>query len=310
LPELTTKRVAVTGATGLLGGYLIRALLRRGADPIAVVRNPQRAEALHALGVEVRTADLADVTSLTQAFAGADSVIGNAALVSFKPHPFNRYLDVNVEGTIHVFHAMKAAGVSRAIHISSVGIYRGHRAPVDEDHPRYGEAHRHHRFNGYKVSKALAEETAWRYASKYEIDLTSLRPSVLYGAFDRNFCVWHKRALRMWPLALYPRFARFGLAYAGDVAEAAMLALENRASSGKAYNVAGNDRSLWQFSETWMSEDPSCTSRRIPLPMRYRRTYDCGRIQRDLGWKPRSHVEGIRETLELEGALARTPDRD
>ena len=50
----------VTGATGLLGGYLIRALLRRGADPIAVVRNPQSAAALRSLGVEVRTADLGD----------------------------------------------------------------------------------------------------------------------------------------------------------------------------------------------------------------------------------------------------------
>ncbi len=300
MPELMTKRVAVTGATGLLGGYLIRALLQRGANPIAVVRNPQLAAPLRSLGVEVRTADLGDVAALTRAFESADTVISNAALVSFKPHPFSRYLDVNVEGTIHVFNAMKTAGVGRGIQISSVGIYRGHRTRVDEDHPRYGETHRHHRFNGYKVSKALSEETAWRYASKYKIDLTSLRPSVLYGAFDRNFGMWHKRALRMRPLAPYPYFARFCLVYAGDVAEATMLALENPTSSGKAYNVTGDKSSLWEFADAWMAEDPECQSRRLPLPIRYRRSYSCGRIRRDLGWKTRSHVEGIRETLALE----------
>ena len=300
LPELTTKRVAVTGATGLLGGYLIRALLKRGADPIAVVRSPQLASRLRSLGVEVRTADLEDVGTLTRAFEGADCVIGNAALVSFKPHAFSRYLDVNVEGTIHVFKAMRATGVTRAIQISTVGIYRGHRAPVDEDHPRYGEAHRHHRFNGYKVSKALGEETAWRYASKYKIDLTSLRPSVLYGAFDRNFGTWHKHALRLRPLAPYPYFARFGLVYAGDVAEAAMLALENPISSGKAYNVTGDDSALWKFAETWKAEDPACQSLRLPLPLVYHRNYSASRILQQLGWKPRSHLEGIRETLELE----------
>jgi nucleoside-diphosphate-sugar epimerase len=298
-------RVAVTGATGLLGGYLIRGLLQRGAQPIAVVRNPDLAEPLRSLGVEVRTADLADIDALSAAFDGADCVIGNAALVSLKPHPFKRYLDVNVEGTIHSFEAMKAAGVARAIHISTVGIYSGHRAPVDEDHSRYGEGHKQSRLNGYKVSKALAEETAWRYASKYEISLTSLRPSVMYGAFDRNFLPWHKRALRMRPLAIYPYFARLGLVYAGDVAEAAMLSLENPTSEGRAYNVTGQDLSLWDFANAWTAQDEECQSRRIPIPFfYYRRNYESARIRNDLGWAARSYGEGIRETRSLEGAQA------
>lgn len=302
LPRLTSIRVAVTGATGLLGGYLIRGLLQRGARPIAVVRNPRLAEPLGSLGVEVRSADLADVRALARAFTGVDCVIANAALVSLKPHPFSRYLDVNVEGTIHVFEAMRIAGIQRAIQISTVGIYRGHHAPADEDHPRYGEGHKTHRLNGYKVSKALAEETAWRYASKYEIALTSLRPSVLYGAFDRNFGVWHKGALRLRPFAPYPYFARFCLVYAGDVAEAAMLSLENPTAAGRAYNVTGEDLRLWDFAEAWIAQDSACQSRRLPLPIVYRRDYTSERIKRDLGWTARSYGEGIRETLALERA--------
>lgn len=295
-------KVAVTGATGLLGGYLVRALLQRGAQPIAVVRNPRLAEPVSALGVEVRTADLASIDDLTAAFEGVDCVIGNAALVSLKPHPFSRYLDANVEGTIHCFEAMKTSGVSRAIQISTVGIYRGHRPPVDEDHPRYGEGHKPHRFNGYKVSKALAEETAWRYASKYEIALTSLRPAVMYGAFDRVFLPWHKRALHMRPFAVYPYYARLCLVYAGDVAEAAMLTLENPTSRGRAYNVTGPDLSLWDFAEEWTAQDDVCRAQRVPFPVFYfRRGYSANRIESDLGWKSRSYREGIRETLALEG---------
>lgn len=294
-------RVAVTGATGLLGGYLIRGLLQRGARPTAVVRNPRLAEPLRSLGAEVRTADLADVDALRAAFDGADCVIGNAALVSLKPHPFSRYLDVNVEGTIHCFEAMRAAGVARAIQISTVGIYyRGRHGLVDEDHPRYGEGHKAHRFNGYKVSKALAEETAWRYASKYEIALTSLRPSVMYGAFDHNFLVWHKRALRMRPFAIYPYFARLCLVYAGDVAEAAMLTLEKSTAAGRAYNVTGEDLRLWDFADAWETQDAACQERRLPIPVPYRRNYNSDRIKRDLGWSARSYSEGIRETLALE----------
>jgi nucleoside-diphosphate-sugar epimerase len=295
-------KVAVTGATGLLGGYLVRALLERGAQPIAVVRNPRLAEPLRSLGAEVRTADLADVDALAAAFDGVDCVIGNAALVSLKPHPFSRYLDVNVEGTIHCFEAMRAAGVGRAIQISTVGIYRRDRAPMDEDHPRYGEGHKAHRFNGYKVSKALAEETAWRYASKYEVAMTSLRPSVMYGAFDRNFLPWHKRALHLRPFSIYPYFARLCLVYAGDVAEAAMLALENSSSADRAYNVTGEDLPLWDFADAWTAQDPTCQKRRLPVPVFYRRRYDSGRIKRDLGWTASSYREGIRETLALESA--------
>lgn len=303
-------KVAVTGATGLLGGYLIRALRERGAEPIAIVRNPELAAPLVAMGVEVRSAELSDVEALAHAVEGTDCVIGNAALVSLRPHPFRRYLDANVEGTINVFEAMKSARVSRAIHISTVGIYHGHEAPVDEDHARYGEGDRAHRFNGYKVSKALAEETAWRYASKFEIALTSLRPSVMYGAFDRNFGVWHRAAMRLKPFALHPYLARFCLVYAGDVANAATLALENEISEGRTYNVAGDDVRLREFTRAWCAQDSTCQERRLPLPIYYRRNYVSGRIRRELGWKTRSYEDGIKETLELESATLKSGAAD
>ena len=298
--NLESKKVAVTGATGFLGRYLIRALLDRGASPIAVVRNSERAKALFPLGVDVRTADLSDSLSLTEAFDGAHSVIANAGLISMKKLRWQDYLDTNVEGTIHTLEGMRSAGVTRAIQISSAAIYRSHYPPISEDSPKYDEAHSSPRFKGYKVSKALAEETAWRYAEQYEIGLTALRPSVIYGAFDSNFSRWHKRMIRIRPLAPYPCFMRFGLVYAGDVAKAAMLALENAIASGKAYNVTGPNLNLWDFASAWMAQDFQSSRYRLPLPIGHRRAYSTNMIQADLGWLARDYEAGIGETLALE----------
>ncbi|HMV67179.1 MAG TPA: NAD(P)H-binding protein, partial [Myxococcota bacterium] len=51
---MSRSTIAVTGATGFLGRYLVRALLRRGARVVAVVRNPARVPAMAEAGVELR----------------------------------------------------------------------------------------------------------------------------------------------------------------------------------------------------------------------------------------------------------------
>src|SRR5207244_3981880 len=56
---LERKQVAVTGATGFLGRYIVDTLLHRGARVVGVVRNPDRVPELRERGVELRRADLA-----------------------------------------------------------------------------------------------------------------------------------------------------------------------------------------------------------------------------------------------------------
>jgi uncharacterized protein YbjT (DUF2867 family) len=68
--------VVVTGATGTQGGAVIRAIVRAGLPAAALVRNPDsgRAQALAALGVELRTGDLGDPASLEAAFRDVSAV--------------------------------------------------------------------------------------------------------------------------------------------------------------------------------------------------------------------------------------------
>jgi len=167
---------------------------------------------------------------------------------------------------------------------------------VREDHPLYDAATRGNRFNAYGLSKALSEEAAWRLAGKAGIALTALRPSGIYGAFDRNFTRVHN-------VTLYPVCMRFCLVYAGDVAEAAARSLESPIAEGRAYNVCGDDLSTWEFAKAWARVSPR-TALRIPLPLPYRRTYSGERIREELGWRPSSYEAGIRELLATEGAAA------
>ncbi|MBW2371981.1 MAG: NAD(P)H-binding protein [Deltaproteobacteria bacterium] len=81
-PPVTLQEatIAVTGATGFLGRYLVDVLQARGARVVAVVRSPEKAPELEARGVELRRADLTEPEALEEGFRGADAVVANAGL--------------------------------------------------------------------------------------------------------------------------------------------------------------------------------------------------------------------------------------
>src|SRR5213594_1158063 len=101
--ELGGAAVAVTGATGFLGRYVVDALLARGARVIGVVRNPERVPALAARGVEMR---LADLVALAAGFIGADAVVSNAALFALGNRSWEDHQRANVAGIRNVMEAV------------------------------------------------------------------------------------------------------------------------------------------------------------------------------------------------------------
>jgi dihydroflavonol-4-reductase len=302
--KLSQSTVAVTGATGFLGRYMVKGLLARRARVIGVVRDPDRATDLAEMGVELRRASLDDRDSLARGFDGADAVISNAALLSLGPTRWKDYLSTNVMGTANVYDAMAACGTRRAIQLSSVGVYRNPTRPTDENHPLHSDRRFLSHLNAYGVSKALSERRAWKKADEHGIQLTTLRPAGIYGAFDTNLTRFHKLLMACLPLTLYPCVIRFCMVYAGDVAEAALLSLEGEISVSKAYNVVGEDHSTWEFGSVWKRLAGRAPLLRVPIPVPYRRLYSNQRIKRDLGWRSRPYEEGIRELLETEAAAS------
>lgn len=100
--------ILVAGGTGNLGGRIVKALIARGAEVRAIVRNgsePEKIENLTELGAEVITVDMSDVEQLKKACQGASCVV--SALSGLH--------DVIVDSQIKLLDAAIAAGVPRFI---------------------------------------------------------------------------------------------------------------------------------------------------------------------------------------------------
>src|SRR6187431_566987 len=105
--------IVVTGATGQLGGAIVRSLVKLlpGEKVVASARDPEKAKSLEALGVEVRRGDFAAPETLTAAFAGATQVL----LVSSNAAAYGRDPLRQHQAAID---AAKAAGVKRVLYTS------------------------------------------------------------------------------------------------------------------------------------------------------------------------------------------------
>lgn len=108
--------VAVTGATGFLGGHLVRVLAEHGHTVRAIYRDPRRLDGLTGVDVEPTRADVLDPESLRTAFAGADLVFHSAGFVGSS----ERAWAINALAPRHVIEAAARADVARVVHTSSV----------------------------------------------------------------------------------------------------------------------------------------------------------------------------------------------
>jgi nucleoside-diphosphate-sugar epimerase len=301
--QLNGATIAITGATGFLGRYIVDTLLKRGVHVVGVVRNPDRVPELKARGVELRQADLGNRDQLLTGFQGVEAVVSNAALFSLRNRRWDDHLKANIDGTRNVFEAIWAAGIKRAVHVSSVAVYRDRSgARPAENHPQHSQDSPRRPWNVYPISKAVSEQLAWRFANERGLDLTTVRPCAIYGAFDPNFTAVFKR-LAVVPylgLGLIPFFTKIPLVYAGDVAEAIALALENPAAIGRAYNVTGDDFTLRDFVAAWRAAGGRFGSITLPLPAPVSVAFDNALAKKELGWRNRPFVEALRETFALE----------
>jgi dihydroflavonol-4-reductase len=298
--DLSGKTIAVTGATGFIGRYVVDALLERGAHVVGVVRSPGRVPSLAARGVEMRRADLADRASLAEGFRGAWAVVSNAALFSLQKSGWDEHINTNVEGTRNVIEAAATAGAHRVVHVSSVAVYKSLLGrPVREDHPQLSLASPRRGRAAYGISKALSEQLAWRLAAERGLDLTCVRPCAVYGAFDPNFTPLLRKLLAF-PVNIVPAFCRFPLVYAGDVAESVALCLERPASTGKSYNVTGGDFTLRQLRAALRDAGGRVGPISLPLPLPLLVSFDHSLAARDLGWVNRSYGDAFRDTLRRE----------
>ncbi|MBS1063672.1 SDR family oxidoreductase [Gluconobacter wancherniae] len=127
----------VTGATGLLGNNLVRALLEEGFRVRALVRFPEKAtQQFGGLPIEVVTGDMLNVNAFASALVGVDVVFHTAAYFrdSYTGGSHLQQLHAaNVLGTRALLKCTYAAGVRRLVHASSIAVLRGQRGQVVDE---------------------------------------------------------------------------------------------------------------------------------------------------------------------------------
>lgn len=174
---MTLSHTVVTGATGLVGRAVLRALAGRGARVRAVVRTPvdlTDATEVRALG------DLSGRVAWAAALERIDTVIHLAARVHVMredaPDPLAAFRAVNVDATRRLAEAAAQAGVRRFVFVSSIKV-NGERTtgrpftPSDRPAPR----------DPYAQSKLEAEAALERMAKAGAFELVILRPPLVYG---------------------------------------------------------------------------------------------------------------------------------
>lgn len=311
-------RVLVTGATGFLGGAILR---RLGPLGVGQGRDPARVAALQSQGLTTVQWELPDPAPPSPAFDDIGAIIHCAGLSA----PFGRrsaFHSANVDGTRAVIALGRARGITRFVFISSPSVYfrLADQVNLSEDMalPRP--------FTAYAQSKIAAEDLV-RAAG--DLGPVILRPRGIYGPGDTTLLPRLLRAAARHPL---PRFrhgrARIDLTYVDDVVDAALAAVQGeRTIAGQTFNISGGEvlpvsqivdaacaragiTPRWRAmplgpallaaraAETLAlvrptPREPAITRYGLAL-LAFEQSLDLGRARHQLGWQPQvSFTEGL-----------------
>jgi nucleoside-diphosphate-sugar epimerase len=167
--------VLVTGASGMLGAGVARALAERGDEVTVLQRHSS------GLGLAEVLADLADVAAVAAAVSGQEAVVHLAARVNVVG-PWRDYARVNVEGTRTVVDACRRSGVARLVYVSSPAVAHAGRsvlgAGAEPADPRAARG-------PYARSKAIAERLALA-ADGNGLAVLAVRPHLVWGPGDNQ----------------------------------------------------------------------------------------------------------------------------
>jgi dihydroflavonol-4-reductase len=132
-------RVFVTGGAGFIGEAVVRRLMARGDRVTAVVRDPERAQPLAEMGVDLRQGDLSRTAGIVDAMRGTDAAIHLAGMyrVGIPASERPAMHEANVGATHRVLDAFATAGLDRLVAISTINVAGNtHGRIVDERYRR------------------------------------------------------------------------------------------------------------------------------------------------------------------------------
>jgi dihydroflavonol-4-reductase len=245
-------RAFVTGATGLLGGNLVQALLDQGHEVRGLVRSMEKAQRVFPNAkIEFVTGDMSNVSGFAGSLAGCDVLFHTAAYFReyYQPGDHKAPLEkINVQGTVDLLIAAEKQGVKKAIHISSAGVIGKKPDGTPSDENTLPDDHA--TSNLYFASKIDTELAIKRFLKERKLPVIMILPSWMWGPGDSAPTAAGKLVLDFLKQKL-PGVVDGGCSMvdARDVAQATISAVD-RGQSGERYIVGGQYFDLGQVLTT------------------------------------------------------------
>lgn len=296
------KNILITGSSGLLGSHIVDFLLSLSPKIRLLTRSPLiRPEK----NITVFQGDVTESSVVTKAIKDVDIIFHLASLVSVDnsiKNPFET-LNTNIMGTLQLLEsARKQKKNPYIIFSSSTSVYCiSHQEKVTEDSPITSS-------NPYSTSKAAADLICQAYIKTYNLPITILRTSTLYGPrqqrtqFIPNVISQSlsNRILELGSLNAYRDFC-----YVKDAAMAFMLAGASSEAVFEVFNIsAGVSISLKEIVDkiSTLLKKELCVKNKgdhrpgeTLLPF----VIDSSKAKRTLRWQPHYDLDsGLKETIE------------
>ena len=212
------KKILILGGTGFVGSHVCQKLALLPLRITLPTRRPENAKQLQSLPtVDVLQADVHDEAALARLLAGHDAVVNLVAILHGTEAAFNR---VHVELPQKLARACQTAGVRRVVHVSALG------AALDAP-------------SMYQRSKARGEQVLNASMQAGALDLTLLRPSVIFGAEDKFLNVFAKLQQIFPIIPLAGADTRFQPVWVDDVAQAIVQCLQDPQTAGQTFDLCG-----------------------------------------------------------------------
>lgn len=226
-------KILVTGGTGFTGTHLVRRLLEKGHQVIAV--DNQKGlfyDELVQKGAEVVTASVTERDLMDQLTRGCQRVYHLAAAFRKVNLGKKTYWDINVNATRHLLEAAYKHGVERFLYCSTCGVHGDVKnPPAAEDAPITPEDYyQYTKYEGEAVAQEFIEKGMW---------VSIVRPAAIYGPGDpERFYMLFKKVRSGKFTFLGDGTACYHPLYIDNLIDALELALERDEAKGQVYLIA------------------------------------------------------------------------
>ncbi len=177
----TSKKVFVTGATGFLGSYLLRYLVKKNYSVLALKRDTSSMALVESVKdkVDWLEGDILDTGLLMEAMQEVDQIYHCAAMISHDPRDVNLMTLINQEGTENIVDVALDSSIEKMVYVSSIAAIG--RVKKQSNINEKNKWERSKLNSNYAISKYQAEQEVWRGIAE-GLNAAIVNPSVILGS--------------------------------------------------------------------------------------------------------------------------------